>query len=348
MVRYHQCCLAEFWCVMAGSSAAARPFSGNDRVETFGNCRKRGSEAVQCLGSDLDCSKKSCTGTVLPEGPVATSAGASSHKLKKGSAKAGIDLPAGVVDIFPINGDQSRCCCPMQPQRTTLGSCDAAHVFMAQYGAKNLAYLKEREGQEYSSKFLTRDRPFKSLSVSPTLLPFAQVFTQDESDINPIGYSSPIPGGVSCAKLLLPSGGVPNAKFLEKRRECLPNQPWVTTRMRAIAVSWLVEVTVVLNISDEAFHVAICILDKVFRCGLTREQEQVNPQYDWEAEFFCVRICEVQALAWYVFVVEGTGECCWQDLIFRSIFCGFQYMCMDGEQAGRQVQSIARSYLINK
>ena len=279
------------------------PSPTNDPVELVDLARKRGSERVPSSHSDLRCPKKPHTSTALQEWPVVTPSGSSSHELNMRTDEEAIGLPAGVVNVFPANNDQSRCCCPTQPQRTTLASCDVAQIFVSQYGADNLAYLQERERREFPSESPTSHRDSNKSSATSKA---------DENASKLAGYLSPPPGGGSEAKLL-----PPKAKFLENWADRLPEQPWVTTRMRAIVVSWLVEVTVDLNISDEAFHVAISILDKVFRSGATTEQYQTNPGYDWDADFFCVRICDLQALGWYVFAFEGQGVSFWQGWIFR-------------------------------
>jgi hypothetical protein len=237
------------------------------------------------------------------------------------STEEAIKLPTGVVNIFPTNNDQSRCCCPTQPQRTTLASCDVAQVFVSQYGADNLAYLQEKETREFPSKYPTSNRASKR-SSAPSMLPSsAQTSKLDEIASNLAGYSSPPPGGLSDAKFLPPCGRGSNAKFLETLSTCLPNQPWVTTHMRATVVSWLVEVTVTLSIGEEAFHVAISILDRVFRSGVTAEQYQANPDNDWDADFFFVRIRELQALGWYVLAFGGQVISSCQDWIIGSLPC---------------------------
>jgi len=311
MVPHHHCSSPEFWPIVAGSSSVSMP---SDRFELVDDAPQRGLGPVRSSPSDLHCSKKPRTSsTATQEGPMVPSPGASSHKLNTGSHKKAIELPTGVVNIFPSSNDQSKCCCPTQPQRTTLASCDVAQVFVSQYGADNLAYLQERERREFPSKSPTCNRaPMTSLAPS-NLSSSAQTSKEEAIDSKLAGYVSPPSGGLSDAKFLPPSWGPTSAKFLENWSDHLPKQPWVTTRMRAIIVSWLVEVTAELNISEEAFHVAITILDRVFRSGATKEQYQANLDYDWDADFFCVRTCELQALGWYVFAFEGRGVSSCQD-----------------------------------
>jgi hypothetical protein len=274
------------------------PSSTNDRVELVNIARKRGPEPVLSSPNDSHGCKKPHTGTAFQPGPVVTSSGSSSHKLNMHSDEESGKLPTGVVNIFPTHNDQSRCCCPMQPQRTTLASCDVAQVFLSQYGAENLAYLQERERREFLSESPTTNRASKTPSAQSMLSSFARTSREDEIASKLAGRVSPPPGGVSNAKFLPPSGRA--TKAFENLSDYLPKQPWVTARMRATVVSWLVEVTIDLSIGDEAFHVAISILDRVLRSGVTAQQYQANPDCDWDADFFCVRIRELQALGWYV------------------------------------------------
>ena len=320
MVRHPRGYSAEFWRLAARSSAVRMPPSPNDRVGIVDNARKRGTETVQSSSSNSHCSKKHQSSTTLGEGPALVSprssspkpSGSSSCPLHMHSNEGAINLPTGVDNVFPANNDQSRCCCPTQPRRATLASCDVAQVFVSQYGADNLAYLQDRERQEFPSKFPTSNRASDTSS---------QTSKEDEITGMPDGYISPPPGGSSDAKFWSPSGRGATAKFLEQLAENLPNQPWVTASMRATVVCWLVEVTVALDISEEAFHVAISILDKVFRSGATTEQYRANPDYDWDADFFCVRISEIQALGWYVFAFEAQAVSPCKDWISPSLPC---------------------------
>ena len=307
LVSHRPCCSAELRGVVAGSLAVPMSSSTNDRVGLVDNARKRGSETVQFMPSDSHCPKKPHTSTVLQEGPVVTLSGSSSHKLYIHSNEEAIEFPPGVVNVFPPSNDQSRCCCPTQPQRATLASCDVAQVFLSQYGADNLAYLQEKERREFPSKSPTSNRASETSSAPSMLSSAPQTSKENEITNKLAGYLSPQPGELSDAKFLPQTETVASAKFLEKIKDHLPKQPWVTARMRATVVCWLVEVTVVLNISDEAFHVAISILDSVFRSGATTEQYQANPDFNWDADFFCVKICDIQALGWYVFAFEEQG-----------------------------------------
>jgi hypothetical protein len=280
-------------------------FSPSARSELVNLARKRGpAEVAQTSPSVSHGSKKPDTGTAFQQGPVVTSSRPPSHEHNMHSDEESGKLPTGVINIFPTHDDQSRCCCPTQPQRITLASCDAAQVFVSQYGADNLAYLQERERREFRTEPHTTTRASKTFSVQSMLSSFPQTSGVDGTASDAAGYVSPPPGGVSNAKFLPPSGGATKANFLEKLYDYLPKQPWVTTHMRATVVSWLVEVTIDLDISDEAFHVAISILDRVLRSGVTAEQYRANPDCNWDAGFFCVRTRELQALGWYVFASE--------------------------------------------
>jgi hypothetical protein len=271
---------------------------------------KFGNAIVACLSannhvcpvnSDLHCSKKARATLPSQQPSRVTLPGASSEKDNKCSNQESLDLPVGVVNVFPANNDQSTCYCATQPQRTTRASCDVAQIFFSQYGADNLAYLQEREKREY---------PFKASTYrTDTCLPTPSTTNERITD-SVTAYWAPRHYGTA------------EGKFLENWCDHLPKQPWVTTRMRAILVSWLVEVTVQLETSDQAFHVAITILDRVLSSGVTKEQYKVDPQHDQDANFFCLKINELQALGWYVLCFGGLSLCSCHHCILCSLCCG--------------------------
>jgi hypothetical protein len=345
----HPCYSAEFGRVVTGSSAVPMPSSTSAPAELVDLARtKRGVEPARTSPSESHGSKKRHTGTTFQQGKVATSSGSSSCQHNMHSNEEPGKLPTGVVAIFPAYNDQSRCCCPTaQPQGITLASCDAAQVFLSQYGADNLAYLQERERREFPSEPHTTTRASKTSSAQSMLSPLARTSDEDGIASDLAGYVSPPPGGVSNAKFFPQSGGVTGDNFLEKLGDFLPKQPWVTTHMRATVVSWLVEVTIDLGISDEAFHVAVSILDRVFRSGVTAEQYRENPDCVWDAGFFCVTTRELQALGWYVIACDGPGVSSLPGKEFSAhclVLARFQCMCMDGEQAVGQLQTTPRRH----
>ena len=299
-----QFCYAEFPPVVTGSSAVPMPSSTNDRVELVDIAHKRGPEPLPSSPSDSHgCKRPHTDSAPVQQGPLVTSSGSSSHKLNMLSDEESGELPAGVVNIFPTHNDQSRCCCPTQPQRTTLASCDVAQVFVSQYIAENLAYLQEREQREFLSESPTPNRASKTSSAQSTLSSFTPTSREDEIASKLVDCVSPPPGEVSEAQYFPINTGATKAAFLEKCAKSLPKQPWVTAQMRTKLVCWLFEVTMDYSISDEAFHLAISILDRVLRSGVTAAQYQAKPDCNWEADFFCVRTRELQALGWYVFTL---------------------------------------------
>ena len=104
-------------------------------------------------------------------------------------------------------------------------------------------------------------------------------------------------------------------RFLEEPTELLERQPYVTQRMRAVLVSWLVEVSIEYNVSTAAYHLAISLLDHVLDCGPTlRERESWSgwddiegdrlsdmdddDEPDWPSHWFVVLRNDFQALGW--------------------------------------------------
>jgi Cyclin, N-terminal domain len=119
----------------------------------------------------------------------------------------------------------------------------------------------------------------------------------------------------------------------------LPRQPYITAQMRAILVSWLVEVGVEYDISDQAFHLAITLLDVMLAKGpadlhaheeqCRRRRRRLRPavaHYEddeddnssangsdnssTEPECFVVQRSAFQAFGWYVMLFPATIMIC--------------------------------------
>jgi len=73
--------------------------------------------------------------------------------------------------------------------------------------------------------------------------------------------------------------------------------------MRAVLVSWLVEVSIEYNVSTAAYHLAISLVDHVLSCGphlLEQELADMEDDPDWISHRFVVNRDDLQALGWYV------------------------------------------------
>jgi Cyclin, N-terminal domain len=102
----------------------------------------------------------------------------------------------------------------------------------------------------------------------------------------------------------------------------LQRQPYITATMRATLVSWIVEVGVEYDLSDQAFHLAITLLDVMLAKGPTdldayeeqcRRRRLPRPAHSGndddnsngsddstEPDCFVVQRSAFQAFGWYV------------------------------------------------
>ncbi|KAL7575029.1 hypothetical protein ACA910_010840 [Epithemia clementina (nom. ined.)] len=189
----------------------------------------------------------------------------------------------GIVCIFPTN-DKARCHCPIEPQRSNLGSRNAWRVFEAQYGQEQLTALREKEDREFSFRG-------NSNSVSQKLLALKE--SPDTSLASSPQTTSGEDGEIVTSLLTKIQGA---AVFLESNEISFEAQPFLTHRMRAVLVSWLVEVGVEFNISDAAFHLSVSILDEILRIKPTHHQSlafilnQQDMKNDDESD--CSSVCQ--------------------------------------------------------
>lgn len=108
----------------------------------------------------------------------------------------------------------------------------------------------------------------------------------------------------------------------EQQVQKLPRQPHLTPKMRSILVNWLVEVSTEYKLSEDAYHLAVSLLDLVLTRGPTLAQyEQSTDEYSEDCDSDCddeqgnsgavakaskprkpflVARNEFQALGWYV------------------------------------------------
>ena len=217
------------------------------------------------------------------------------------------------------------CRCPRVCNFQTLTGFD----YLKHYGGDVLQYLDERESKEHggllpsshssthqqgsrhdsstiSSPVSTSRKDEKSYASSPS--------SSDDDDSTVAGPVTPRPDTVISTKARIRNGDK-SMRHLEEPTEKLERQPNVNQRMRAVLVSWLIEVSIEYNVSMAAYHLAISLLDKVLDCGpttgeriawLSDDSDYEEDEMDWPNKWFVVSRSEFQALGWYVFVAENT------------------------------------------
>ena len=167
-----------------------------------------------------------------------------------------VSVPAGVVNIYPGPEDESKCLCPTQPQRTTLGSCSLGNLFLVQYGPEQLEAIREKENREFPWNDRGQRSKLSPSQNSPASSLTSAAQTDQEQDDE---------DGDLITSLLTHTTDHAGALFLESNEDTFDSQPLLTPRMRAVLVSWLLEVGMEFNISDTAFHLAVSILDALLR-----------------------------------------------------------------------------------
>lgn len=215
------------------------------------------------------------------------------------------------------------CRCPRLCNFQTL----TGFEYLKHYGEDVLQYLDEKESTEHrrlplschSSTHQQGSRHDSSTLSSPSSSKPGRKDDEKEIGCAPSPSSSdsgstvsgpvtPRPDSVIGTKARIRNGDK-NMRFLEEPAEKLERQPHINQRMRAVLVSWLIEVSIEYNCSMAAYHLAISLLDKVLDCGptsgeriswLSYDSDSDDEEPDWPEKWFVVSRSEFQALGWYV------------------------------------------------
>ena len=201
--------------------------------------------------------------------------------------------------------------------------------YLNHYGEDVLQYLDEKESKEHrrlplscshSSTHQQGSRHDSNTLSTPAFGNRKDDENEEENSCAPSpsstdsgssvsGPVTPRPDSVIGTKARVRNGDK-NMRFLEEPAEKLERQPHVNQRMRAVLVSWLVEVSIEYNCSMAAYHLAISLLDKVLDCGPTSGERiswlsydndsDDDDEPDWPEKWFVVSRSEFQALGWYV------------------------------------------------
>jgi hypothetical protein len=244
-------------------------------------------------------------------------------------------LPDGVIDIYPPRAMSRSCNCVAEiclEQR-------AGFLHSANYGVEWQAYLREKETREYP---MVSSSSASLCALTGCASPFGNggkdelSVDQADSPDSTASKSSLASSLSSSSTTASPSTRTPGSllrfdvraskdtpRFLEESTGHLKRQPYITGRMRAVLVSWLVEVATEYDISDQAFHLAITLLDIMLAKGPTdleaweeksrrRRLRPANHDDDdscsddsgdsttTEPDYFVVQRAAFQAFGWYV------------------------------------------------
>lgn len=235
-------------------------------------------------------------------------------------------LPPGVVNVF---GRRSVSChCPADRCYLTDTAVGFSHI--ANYGDENGQILKRQEVQQLDA--------LRSLLPALARHPHSSQDSSEESlwsaGTNPDAFppnvhdashgfegsvltgSHPRSSGAGGGARQLnlegsfgagnggEGGGIPPAQWT--RTSALLRQPYLSPRMRAILVHWLVEVGQEYKVSEPAFHLAVSMLDHLLLKGPTAEElaahDNGDEHYGEDAEdrWFLITRSNFQAVGWYV------------------------------------------------
>lgn len=281
----------------------------------------------------------SSSSPVLPQAVTPASAAPRPRQLQFG------DEPSDIPSLF-AEGTPT-CRCPRLCNFQTL----TGFEYLKHYGEDVLQYLDDKESKEHRALPLSHSstRQQGCCHDSSTLSsPASCKYNEEETSCAPSpsastdsgstvsGPVTPRPDSVISTKARIRNGDK-NMRFLEEPAEKLERQPHVNQRMRAVLVSWLIEVSIEYNCSMAAYHLAISLLDKVLDCGPTSGERiswlsydsDSDDEPDWPEKWFVVSRSEFQALGWYVllcllFIVRLFCFC----TCFSLCLCFFVYSAL--------------------
>ena len=203
---------------------------------------------------------------------------------------------ADAPDIF----NRPICRCPRPCTRGPFEKslCDA---YFGVYGSQNWSYLRQQENEEHQLSEAVSQSYYKKLNEKRIEL---RTSPQDEDLTSSVGDDdspvTPAPGKIIRFRL---NNFKADNKGVKESTDALHGQPHLFPNMRAILVSWMVEVTSEYKLSQATYHLGVTILDHVLLVGAggRRGVDQLHEIYP--ANF--------QALGWYVRRTEA-----------RNVFAG--------------------------
>jgi hypothetical protein len=155
-------------------------------------------------------------------------------------------LPEGVVDIYPSLSKQSNAACPFYQNHAK----DLTDAFLSTYGHEFFQMLKD---QEDDTSTTSASSTSESLSLSSKSL--ASTTVRHNRSI--VSSSTPVLGSTP----------------LEGDLECLDRQPYLTPKMRAILIDWMIELAEEYHCTPMTLQLAVALVDKSLARGVPSSED---------------------------------------------------------------------------
>ena len=207
-------------------------------------------------------------------------------------------LPEGVVELYPSSRKSSS----SAMSNTFSCRCDENHnapnnmneTFLRTYGSEYYSHLKA-------------SLPNERLAMSP-LDEDSCATSSNSSTTHSVTLSASTPPGrvhVSHAQRSVgsPSSGTSSDMGdVDGEAPTIDKQPELTTKMRAILVDWLIELSVEYELHQNTVHLAVALVDKALDCGVSDEDylypTQETTDSNESTERFLVTRDMFQCLGW--------------------------------------------------
>lgn len=216
-------------------------------------------------GSKSDHSNASLMGSTNDDSDSSRTSSTSSSSVSSSQ----IILPQGVVNLYSFaTATRARTCRQGFSISKSLNT-----AFLARYGFEFYEFLKEHEVNN-----AVEDSDI--LSSSPTSGTPRSSLYLGASRNRPVLGSAPLVGDT----------------------ETLPNQPYLTEKMRAILMDWLVELSEEYKFKPETLQLAVALVDACLACGPPAGSEMSIEQAEANG-YFVVRREMLQCVGWYVLLL---------------------------------------------
>lgn len=205
-------------------------------------------------------------------------------------------LPNGVVDLYPTHVSNIATTCR---QEFSLSK-SLNESFLMSYGCEYYQHLREQEaqhGEDNSSTNGTMSTNAESLSLAES--------PRSSSHHISLGSNRPVVGAVE---------GAGDLEFVER-------QPYLSVKMRAILMDWLVELSEEYNFSPKTLQLAVILVDKCLACGPPSGMLSFDVESS-SASFFVVGReflqCVGCACMWIASKIEETDPPVVMDFVYIS------------------------------
>lgn len=171
------------------------------------------------------------------------------RQLQRKSVPAeAIDLPDGVVNLFPRN-DYKLCSC----DENHCSSQSQSHTFLRHYGQDYFQSLKDWEEVYFPQSAATDCNSSESSS-------------QEDETVSFHSHSGTPPGRVNYVLGSI-AAEEEQSLTLSVSSQVLNHQPNLSEKMRAVLVDWLVELSEEYQLSPRTLHLTVTLLNRSLECG---------------------------------------------------------------------------------